>query len=224
MFTGIIEETGKVLSIAHGSSSARISVAARTVCGGTKKGDSIALNGVCLTVTGCTKDGFTADLMEETLLRSSLGELRAGSRVNLERALTPASRLGGHMVSGHIDGTGTIESVTEAGIARVYRIDSGENLLKYIVEKGSVAVDGISLTVCAVSPVSFCVSVIPHTAGQTNLSGKQKGDTVNVECDMIAKYCEKLLSAKTDIQKPSATERRAAAQPLSESFLRMHGF
>lgn len=198
MFTGIVEETGCVKSIQHGTASSFIEIKAEKVISGTNIGDSIAVNGVCLTVTDLTNDSFRADVMSETLNRSSLGSLRAGSPVNLERAMAADGRFGGHIVSGHIDGTGTISDIKKDGIAVWYTICAEAGIMRYIVEKGSVAVDGISLTVAAVSDSGFKVSLIPHTAAQTVLGSKKNGDTVNLENDIIGKYVEKLMNSKSE--------------------------
>lgn len=189
MFTGIIEEVGAVVSIGSG----RICARAKKTLEGTHIGDSIAVNGVCLTVTGMGKEEFAADVMPETLSRSSLGRLKPGDGVNLERAMAADGRFGGHIVSGHIDGTGTIETITKDGNAFRYQITAPQNIMRGIVEKGSVAVDGISLTVAGVLKNSFEVSVIPHTRGETALSGKRPGAVVNLENDIIGKYVERLL-------------------------------
>lgn len=193
MFTGIVEEIGTVCSVRRGAVSAALTVTAHRILSDLHTGDSIAVNGVCLTATSFTDGTFTADVMHETLRRSALGSLRAGSRVNLERAMPAAGRFGGHLVSGHIDGTGTITSVHRDGNAVWYTIRASGSILRYIVEKGSVAIDGISLTVAAVCRGSFQVSVIPHTLAHTALSLKRENDTVNLENDYIAKYVEKLL-------------------------------
>ncbi len=193
MFTGIIEETGSVRSVQRGTVSSFIEIKADKIISGTNIGDSIAVNGVCLTVTEISGDAFRADVMNETLRRSSLGSLGQGSPVNLERAMAADGRFGGHIVSGHIDGTGTITDVKKDGIAVWYTIGADAGILRYIVEKGSVAIDGISLTVAAVSGSDFKVSVIPHTAAQTVLGLKKNGDIVNIENDIIGKYVEKLM-------------------------------
>ena len=194
MFTGIIEETGTLGSIRKGQNSAVLRINARTVLEGVKTGDSIAVNGVCLTVTAFDASGFTADVMHETLDRSSLGSLSPGSRVNLERAMPADGRFGGHIVAGHIDGTGTIREIRRDDNAIWYTIHAEPAVLRYIVEKGSIAIDGISLTVARVHSDTFAVSVIPHTASVTNLSDRKKGDTVNLENDIIGKYVERLLT------------------------------
>ncbi len=193
MFTGIVEETGKIRSAQTGGTSGRLDIEADIVIEGTKIGDSIAVNGVCLTVVELGTDGFTADVMPETAERSSLGKCRPGDKVNLERAMAADGRFGGHIVSGHIDGTGRIESLEDDGIAVWVSIRAEKALLKYIVEKGSVAIDGISLTVAYVDGDRFKVSVIPHTGEATMLLEKKPGDTVNLENDIIGKYVDKLM-------------------------------
>lgn len=192
MFTGIIEEIGTVRRIEHGAKGARLTIQAKTVLEDTRIGDSIATNGVCLTVVSMTGDSFSADVMAESLRRSSLGTLQGGSPVNLERAMAANGRFGGHIVSGHIDGTGTIASQKREDNAVWVKIKTPAPLLRYIVEKGSIAIDGVSLTVAAVTDTDFSVSIIPHTGTQTILLGKKPGDPVNLECDVIGKYVEKL--------------------------------
>ena len=193
MFTGIIEEIGTVRRIERGAKGARLTIGAETVLEGTKIGGSIATNGVCLTVTGMTADSFSADVMAETLRRSGLGALQSGAPVNLERAMPADGRFGGHIVSGHIDGTGTVAALRREDNAVWVTVHAAPSLLRYIVEKGSIAIDGVSLTVAAVDTDGFSVSIIPHTGAQTILLGKKPGDTVNLECDVIGKYVEKLL-------------------------------
>ena len=192
MFTGIIEEIGTVRRIEHGAKGARLTIQAKTVLEDTRIGDSSATNGVCLTVVSMTGDSFSADVMAESLRRSSLGTLQGGSPVNLERAMAANGRFGGHIVSGHIDGTGTIASQKREDNAVWVKIKTPAPLLRYIVEKGSIAIDGVSLTVAAVTDTDFSVSIIPHTGAQTILLGKKPGDPVNLECDVIGKYVEKL--------------------------------
>ncbi len=192
MFTGIIEEIGTVRRIEHGAKGARLTIQAKTVLEDTRIGDSIATNGVCLTVVSMTGDSFSADVMAESLRRSSLGTLQGGSPVHLERAMAANGRFGGHIVSGHIDGTGTIASQKREDNAVWVKIKTPAPLLRYIVEKGSIAIDGVSLTVAAVTDTDFSVSIIPHTGAQTILLGKKPGDPVNLECDVIGKYVEKL--------------------------------
>ena len=192
MFTGIIEEIGTVRRIEHGAKGARLTIQANTVLEDTRIGDSIATNGVCLTVVSMTGDSFSADVMAESLRRSSLGTLQGGSPVNLERAMAANGRFGGHIVSGHIDGTGTIASQKREDNAVWVKIKTPAPLLRYIVEKGSIAIDGVSLTVAAVTDTDFSVSIIPHTGAQTILLGKKPGEPVKLECDGIGKCVEKL--------------------------------
>ncbi|MDO5148955.1 MAG: riboflavin synthase [Oscillospiraceae bacterium] len=193
MFTGIIEEKGTVASVRKGNVSSRITFSASLVLSDIHEGDSIAVNGVCLTATDITDITFTADVMAETMRRSSLGLLGPGDCVNMERAMLCGGRFGGHIVSGHIDGTGNIVSLRREENAVWVTISADSSIMKYIVEKGSVALDGISLTVAAVSETEFKVSVIPHTASETTLLSRQPGDRINIECDMIGKYVEKLM-------------------------------
>ncbi len=201
MFTGIVEEIGKIKRISLAGKSGSLEIGADKVLYGTKVGDSIAVNGVCLTVTSLSGSGFTADVMAETLRRSSLGSLVAGSGVNLERAMAADGRFGGHIVSGHIDGTGTISKMQKEENAVWVHIKAASEILNLIVEKGSIAIDGISLTVAGVSETEFCVSVIPHTAEETTLLSKKPGDLVNLENDIIGKYVQKLLG------KPAASSQ-----------------
>lgn len=217
MFTGIIEEIGTVRRIEHGAAGARLTIAAKTVLEDTKLGDSIATNGVCLTVVSMTSDTFSADVMAESLRRSSLGALQSGSPVNLERAMPANGRFGGHIVSGHIDGTGTIASQKREDNAVWVTVRTSSSLLRYIVEKGSIAIDGVSLTVATVDESSFAVSIIPHTGAQTILLGKKPGETVNLECDVIGKYVEKLLTPYTSAEKP-------ATSGITMDFLARNGF
>lgn len=192
MFTGIIEEKGTVKSLSGG----QIEIACRKILEGTKIGDSISVNGVCLTVTSLSASGFSADVMNETLSRSNLGHLSKGDEVNLERAMAANGRFGGHFVSGHIDGTGTISKMRNDGNAVWIYVSCPSEILNLIVEKGSIAIDGISLTVASVSEKDFSVSVIPHTRSETNLLSKKEGDTVNLENDIIGKYVERLMKVK----------------------------
>ena len=193
MFTGIIEEVGSVKHLSTSGISGQIAIKASKVLQGTKIGDSIAVNGICLTVISLQPDGFTADVMAETLRRSGLGACRSGDRVNLERAMAADGRFGGHIVSGHIDGTGTVQSLVREENAVWVTIAAPPELLRYIVEKGSIAIDGISLTVAYVNDKVFKVSVIPHTGEETTLLGRTPGETVNLETDIIGKYVEKLM-------------------------------
>jgi riboflavin synthase len=200
VFTGIVEELGEVAGIDVAGDSARIRVRGPLVTAGTARGDSIAINGVCLTVTG-TQDGvFSADVMGETLDRTSLGALQAGATVNLERPLRPDGRLGGHIVQGHVDGTGAIVARRLVGASETVRISIPGDLARYVVLKGSVAVDGISLTVSGlgddVGGAWFEVSLIPETLARTTLGRKEPGGVVNIEVDLIAKYVERLLAGR----------------------------
>ena len=210
MFTGIIEECGSVKAVRKGAVSAVIEISASDVLEGTRVGDSIAVNGVCLTVTSLSPAGFTADVMHETLRRSSLGQLRAGSPVNLERAMALGDRFGGHIVSGHIDGCGTIERIEADDNAVWYTVGAAPELMRYIVQKGSVTLDGISLTVADVERSRFKVSVIPHTRAVTNLGSKVPGSPVNIETDIIGKYVEKLLSPTQPASEGISLEQLAA--------------
>lgn len=220
MFTGIVEEIGTVASIQKGAKSAVLTIQAKKVLEDVHIGDSIAVNGVCLTATTFTKDSYTADVMNETLQRSSLGSLTVGSKVNLERAMPLGGRFGGHIVSGHIDGTGTIQKIEKDDNAIWYTIAADKHLMRYIIEKGSIAIDGISLTVAKRNEKEFAISMIPHTAQQTVLSQKKVGDTVNLENDIVGKYIEQFLQpqqsfAKRQIKKESK---------LTKEFLMMSGF
>lgn len=214
MFTGIVEEVGQVKAIGNGT----LQIQATKVLEDVKLGDSIAVNGICLTVTGFNSHSFQADVMPETIKRTSLGELKLGSPVNLERALTLSSRLGGHIVSGHIDGTGRIVSLKEDKNAILMKIQADGAILRYIVEKGSVALDGISLTVAQVGSRDFTVSLIPHTRQVTNLSVKGEGSLINIENDMVGKYVAKLLQ-------PAGESADVAAQSsITMDFLKENGF
>ncbi len=193
MFTGIVEEIGTVKKISRGQK-AYLEIQADKIFSDIHTGDSIAVNGVCLTVTDFSGKIFTADVMNETFNRSSLGNLRNGSHVNIERAMSANGRFGGHIVSGHIDGTGRITDVRKDDNAVWYKISADENIMKYTVEKGSIAVDGISLTVAKVGKDNFSVSIIPHTREETILSEKKSGDYVNLENDIIGKYVERFLN------------------------------
>jgi riboflavin synthase len=195
MFTGIVEELGEVVGLEDLGDAARLTVRGPEVTSDVSNGDSIAVNGVCLTVSSAAGDSFTADVMRETLTRSSLGALASGTPVNLERSVRLADRLGGHLVQGHVDGMGEIVGRTPAEHWDVVRIALPPNLDRYVVEKGSIAVDGISLTVTAVTGGWFEVSLIPETLKRTTLGHKQPGETVNLEVDVIAKYVEKLAAA-----------------------------
>ena len=193
MFTGIIEEIGKIKAIRQGSRSVVLEIEATKVLEDTRVGDSIATNGVCLTVIAMGHGYFSADVMPETMSRTSLGGLKPGDRVNLERALCLNSRLGGHIVAGHVDGVGRIRDKVQDEIAIWLTIAASPEILHYVIEKGSVAVDGVSLTVAYVDETVFKVSVIPHTQEETTLTTKRIGEIVNLENDLIGKYVEKLM-------------------------------
>ena len=197
MFTGIIEEVGIVRSITKGSLSAILNISCEKVLEDTRVGDSIAVNGVCLTVTSLEESSFTADVMAETLRRSSLDELVKGSKVNLERAMQLNGRFGGHIVSGHIDGTGTILSTKKEGNATWVEVGTSPEILRFIIQKGSITIDGISLTVAKLTDKSFSVSIIPHTGSETTLLTKKIGSVVNLENDIVGKYVERFTSAPT---------------------------
>lgn len=196
MFTGIIEEKGTISKIMKTASQAVLTIKAQKIIEDIHKGDSIAVNGICLTVTSFSKNEFQADVMHETLNRTSLKMLKPGSSVNLERAMAAGGRFGGHIVSGHIDGTGKITEIKEDSLAIWYTIEAPPQILRYIVEKGSIAIDGISLTVAKVTQTSFSVSTIPHTRTVTTLGERRAGDLVNLENDIVGKYVEKFMREK----------------------------
>ncbi len=216
MFTGIVEEVGTVKALQFSATTGKIHLRAKTVLEGTRLGDSIAVNGVCLTVTELAADGFTADVMPETLRRSNLGQLRPGDPVDLERAMAADGRFGGHIVSGHIDGTGTITRQQREGNAVWVRIQAPKEILELIVEKGSITIDGISLTVATVSGTDFQVSIIPTTASDTILLTKRPGDRVNLENDIVGKYVQKLLGLT-----PAPT---ASKSGVTMELLQQYGF
>ena len=220
MFTGIVEEMGTVKAIRKGPHSAVVEIQAQVVLEDLHIGDSIAVNGVCLTATAFSPAGFTADVMHETLNRSALALLRPGSRVNLERALAAGGRFGGHIVAGHVDGVGTVQRITRDDNAVWYTIAAGPEILRYVVEKGSIAIDGISLTVAYVDTHCFKVSIIPHTQQVTALHDRKVGDIVNLECDIIGKYVEKLMRPA-----PAAEEQETKKESgIAEDFLKKYGF
>jgi len=194
MFTGIIEELGSVRGIEERGENARIVISANVVTEGTNHGDSISVNGVCLTALDIQPDSFAADVSRETLLRSTLGSLRPGSPVNLERAVTPATRLGGHIVQGHVDARGRFTSVEDHGESWTVKIAYPKEIARYLVFKGSVAVEGISLTIAGLTDDHFEIAIIPKTWEVTNLSHLKPGDEVNLEVDVIGKYVERLLA------------------------------
>lgn len=215
MFTGIVEEIGIIKQIKQGKYSAILTISARDVLNGTKIGDSIAVNGICLTVTDLLPGAFMADVMHETLNRSTLTGLSVGNPVNLERAMQANGRFGGHIVAGHVDDIGKIVKVEKDDTAVWFTIQAKPELMRYIVEKGSVAVDGISLTVAKITETAFSVSAIPHTIKQTVLQEKKEGDLVNLEADIIGKYVEKLLS-------PAPKQQRESR--ITKEFLTDYGF
>lgn len=210
MFTGIIEELGTVKDIKKDSKGARLSITGKTVLDGLKIGDSITVNGACLTAVSISAAYFEADAAPETLKKTNLGELKSGSKVNLERALRLSDRLGGHLVTGHIEATGKIKEKKSAGNSYLFLIEAPKEILKYVVSKGSIAIDGISLTVVDVADRSFSIAVIPHTMAVTTLGTKGASDTVNLETDIIGKYVEKML-LKED-------------KKIDAEFLKRHGF
>ena len=219
MFTGIVEEVGNLKEIRRSGPSAQLCVRASRVLEGTHIGDSIAVNGVCLTVTRLGEGEFWADVMHETLDRSALGSLRAGSPVNLERAMAADGRFGGHIVAGHVDGVGHIRTTRQDANALWYEIGAGPEILRYVVEKGSIAIDGVSLTVARVGEQSFSISAIPHTLAVTALGQKRPGDAVNLEADVIGKYVEKLMG----LAGPGETEKKGSSS-LSREMLARCGF
>lgn len=221
MFTGIVEEIGVVRGVVSGSEWGSISIGARRVLEGTRRGDSIAVNGVCLTVTALSRDGFTADVMAETLRRSNLGALKAGEAVNLERAMAADSRFGGHIVSGHVDNFGEIVDRSQEGSAFWLTLSAPPDLLELVVEKGSITLDGVSLTVAARTENTFSVSLIPTTQMDTTLLRKRPGDKINLEADVIGKYVRALLHKSAPAAEPVQQPRESR---LTEEFLRRNGF
>lgn len=198
MFTGIVEEIGTIYAVKKEASQSRLMISAHKIFSDLKIGDSVAVNGVCLTAAEISEKTFTADVMNETFSRTNLSKLKKGSQVNLERAMAADGRFGGHIVAGHVDGIGKITDIYNDGNAVWYTISAEKSIMRYIVEKGSIAVDGISLTVARLSADSFSVSIIPHTAKETILSAKKSGDTVNLENDIIGKYVERLVSPENN--------------------------
>jgi riboflavin synthase len=197
VFTGLVEDLGTVLSVDATSEGVRVAISS-PLAQELKEGDSVAVNGVCLTATGlCGGELFGADVMNETLRRSSLSELEAGSRVNLELPLKPDSRLGGHIVQGHVDGVGAVSAIADDGFARQVTIVAAPELMRYVVEKGSITVDGVSLTVASVDDTAFAVSLIPETLERTTLGATEEGTPVNLEVDIVAKYVEKLVGGNS---------------------------
>ena len=194
MFTGLIEEKGKVIRIESASGGLKLSVEARVVAEGTKVGDSIAINGACLTVIEAGTSSLRFDAVRETIERTTIGRLRPGNPVNLERPMKAGSRFGGHMVLGHVDGVGTIREIRKSGNETIFRFEAPPEIMQYVVEKGSIAVDGISLTIADLGPGSFAVAVIPHTLSSTTLGDSSVGGSVNLETDIIGKYVYKFTS------------------------------
>ena len=228
MFTGIIEEKGKITGVRKGAKSSVLTIEGSVIFSDLKLGDSVAVNGVCLTASSISGKTFSADVMHETLDRSGLGSLRPGSNVNLERAMAAGGRFGGHIVSGHVDAMGTITDIRRDDNAVWYTIKAPRDVMKYIVEKGSITIDGISLTVAVVTTDSFKVSIIPHTAKVTTLGERKTGDKVNLENDIIGKYVEKLLFFGPDADSPyqAVSDKKDAGQSsgLTLEFLKENGF
>jgi riboflavin synthase len=224
MFTGIVEEVGVVKALRKGAHSAVLTVEAKHVLEDVHLGDSIAVNGVCLTVTAFDSQTFNADIMHETLNRSNLGSLHAGSSVNLERAMLANGRFGGHIVSGHIDGVGTITRVESDDNAVWFTISAEKPLLKYVILKGSITIDGISLTVARITDSTLSVSVIPHTRAQTSLAHKGVGDRVNLETDVIGKYVDHLLSYSPSNQLTQQANANQQSSGITKDFLLQNGF
>ena len=223
MFTGIIEEKGIISKIMKTDSQAVLTIKASKIMNDIHKGDSIAVNGICLTVTAFSKNEFQADVMHETLNRTSLKMLKPGSSVNLERAMAADGRFGGHIVSGHIDGTGKITEIKEDSLAIWYTIETSPEILHYIVEKGSIAIDGISLTVAKVTQTTFAVSTIPHTRVVTTLGERRAGDLVNLENDIVGKYVEKFIYEKNthEIMKENSEKK---AHGITREKLAQYGY
>lgn len=215
MFTGIVEEIGKIIQIKGSDKATTLTIHATKTLSDVHLGDSIAVNGVCLTVTSFTDNSFTVDVMPETMKATSLRTVKKGSNVNLERAMAANGRFGGHFVSGHVDGIGEIIQKTKEENAVYYEIKAEANLLDYMVLKGSVAVDGTSLTIFGLSDQSFTLSLIPHTMSESILGEKEIGDIVNIECDMIAKYIKKYVQPNPLVKKKSS---------ITEAFLQENGF
>lgn len=217
MFTGLVEELGKVKAIARGVKSVRLTVAANKVLQDVKLGDSIAVNGTCLTVVEYDANYFTADVMPETVDSTALASLQIGSKVNLERTLSIGDRFGGHIVSGHIDGIGIIRAKDNNDNAVIVKIEAGSEVMRYIVKKGSIAIDGISLTIVDYGQDWFTVSLIPHSASVTTLGFKKTGDVVNLEADVIGKYVEKLLNL-------DSAQQQSKTSAINMNFLEKNGF
>ncbi|KQL46128.1 riboflavin synthase subunit alpha [Brevibacillus choshinensis] len=221
MFTGLIEEVGTLEAMTGSGQASRLVIRAARVLEGVKTGDSISVNGICLTVTSYTSRHFTVDVMPETLNKTSLRQLRQGQRVNLERAMRLGDRFGGHIVSGHVDDTGTIVSRQPHANAVLFRIAADSSLLKYVIPRGSICIDGISLTVVDVNENDFSVSIIPHTLAETSLQDRKVGDQVNLEADVIGKYVERLMGVRATYE---ADVRAEPSSRLSLAFLQDNGF
>ena len=222
MFTGIIEEIGEIAGVKRGQVSSRLAIRGTKIFSDLKLGDSVAVNGVCLTATSISGDIFEADVMAETLRRTNLGGFSNGTRVNLERAMAAGGRFGGHIVSGHIDGTGRVSSLVREENAVWVRIDAEDKILRYIIEKGSIAIDGISLTVAETGPGYFKVSIIPHTGEETTLLRRRPGDIVNLENDVVGKYVERLLNFSAG--NGEAFGQKAKAGGIDLNLLSENGF
>lgn len=224
VFTGIIEEIGEIAGVKRGQVSSRLAIRGKKIFGDLKLGDSVAVNGVCLTAASIYGDVFEADVMAETLRRTNLGSFSKGGKVNLERAMAAGGRFGGHIVSGHIDGTGRVASLVREENAVWVRIDTSDKILRYIIEKGSVAIDGISLTVAEVGPGYFKVSVIPHTGEETTLLSRRPGDVVNLENDVVGKYVERLLTFDSGEERSSGQESSGKKRGIDLNMLSENGF
>lgn len=216
IFTGLVEEMGEVLSVENGEKSLKLKIKCKEVLDGAKLGDSIATNGTCLTATELGSNYFTADCMYETVKRTNLKRLKVGDRVNLEKSITLATPLGGHLVTGDVDCEGKIVSIIPEGIAKIYEIEIERNYMKYVVEKGRVTLDGASLTVMKLTDTTFGVSLIPHTQEMITLGKKKVGDYINVETDLVGKYVERLLKFQDDSEKKSGG--------ITMEFLMKNGF
>lgn len=219
MFTGLIEEVGVLRGVSSGGEMMVLNIGASLIMGDLKIGDSVSVNGVCLTATSIGEHSFTVDVMPQTYRNSNLKELRSGSKMNLERAMAAGGRFGGHIVQGHVDGTGEIRSVKRDQNAVVFEITPDKSsLFKYIIPKGSITIDGISLTVVNTSSSAFTVSIIPHTLGETVLNHKRPGDSINIECDVLGKYVDHLLHYRGDSREEESSSR------ISHDFLAANGF
>jgi riboflavin synthase len=228
MFTGLIEEMGTVAMVRHGSGASRLALEAPVIGPGCALGDSVCINGVCLTVVTAVGQRLEFDAVSETLRRSNLGELRSGDQVNLERAMAAGARFGGHIVQGHVDAVGRVAEIVPEATSHRVTIETPPEVLDYVVEKGSIAVDGISLTVVAVGATTFSVAIIPHTWSVTTLGLRRLGDRVNLEADILAKYVERLLAARLSVAHPTGRRQEPngpnAGSGITEATLRDHGF